>query len=614
MTSALSSFEDERWMLPYEPLPNARWIRLLTLKSATYSGDPSIVKVNLHMARLEDADYEAISYYWVHSTLGRDIDCNGVTRAIPLNLYNALRKLQPAPGSKDRVLWADPICIDRSDEAELNSQISMRGSIFKNAKSVQIWLGHDLYDDARPAFELCQEIRAYYSDGYHSDEDSTWFDLPDSPSSDASFLDPSRWRHLQTLSQLPWFTGLWGLQEVGLAQAADVHWGGASTKFSELMEAFTHINLHSCLISLVSEYGFDFSSIHNWWQIGCTYDTAKTWKNECPYSRFATTHPDFPQRQDLLSILLLGSRFKAGAPHDYIYAHLSHPAALREGVTPFVKVDYTQFEWNLYADVDEYFLNEKYGLLLLSAVQHQERIFQASWMPMWDDALLANLIAPIPGSTRWYDASLTSDKTENPPKPASVNGVYLTVRGVVLDTVSACSNTFERTADSIAEHPVVAALALDQTPLDAEKSDALSLVLIAGMDGNSGKAAEDDIRKHRANFQAYCLQKENLELVHQQLYLKEIGDGNVYKRNLDYYCKGRRVFRTADGRFGLGPAIMREGDQCCVLLGSSVPFIIRRAGTNYKLVGECYIHGVMRGEIVKHKLQAQQVVEDIVLE
>jgi hypothetical protein len=36
-----------------------------------------------------------------------------------------------------------------------------------------------------------------------------------------------------------------------------------------------------------------------------------------------------------------------------------------------------------------------------------------------------------------------------------------------------------------------------------------------------------------------------------------------------------------------------------VLLGGSVPFVLRRVKTHFTLVGECYVHGVMKGEAIQ---------------
>ena len=63
---------------------------------------------------------------------------------------------------------------------------------------------------------------------------------------------------------------------------------------------------------------------------------------------------------------------------------------------------------------------------------------------------------------------------------------------------------------------------------------------------------------------------------------------------------GRRIYRTETGRLGLGPAAMREGDEICVLIGGSVPFVIRsRKPEGWFLVGETYLHdlGIMLGQV-----------------
>lgn len=62
----------------------------------------------------------------------------------------------------------------------------------------------------------------------------------------------------------------------------------------------------------------------------------------------------------------------------------------------------------------------------------------------------------------------------------------------------------------------------------------------------------------------------------------------------------RTLFVTQTGYIGLGPLTMQATDMVCVLLGCSVPVVIRREGPNrLVLVGECYMHGIMDGEALK---------------
>ena len=61
----------------------------------------------------------------------------------------------------------------------------------------------------------------------------------------------------------------------------------------------------------------------------------------------------------------------------------------------------------------------------------------------------------------------------------------------------------------------------------------------------------------------------------------------------------KTLFTTASGHLGIGTRLMEVGDKICVLFGGEVLFILRPAGENYKLVGECYVHGLMHGEAME---------------
>jgi hypothetical protein len=63
----------------------------------------------------------------------------------------------------------------------------------------------------------------------------------------------------------------------------------------------------------------------------------------------------------------------------------------------------------------------------------------------------------------------------------------------------------------------------------------------------------------------------------------------------------RRLITMNVGHIGTGPCRVRKGDRICVLLGCSIPLILRpREGQpSYQVVGECYLHGFMDGEVLK---------------
>ena len=61
-------------------------------------------------------------------------------------------------------------------------------------------------------------------------------------------------------------------------------------------------------------------------------------------------------------------------------------------------------------------------------------------------------------------------------------------------------------------------------------------------------------------------------------------------------CNGRRIATTSSQHIGRVPAEAELGDQVSILLGEQVPFILRKRRDHYTLVGEAYIHGIMKGE------------------
>ena len=63
--------------------------------------------------------------------------------------------------------------------------------------------------------------------------------------------------------------------------------------------------------------------------------------------------------------------------------------------------------------------------------------------------------------------------------------------------------------------------------------------------------------------------------------------------------KIRRLGVTAKRYLGLFPQGAQVGDHVCVFTGACVPFVIRRHETEnkYQLIGECYVHGIMDGEV-----------------
>jgi hypothetical protein len=69
------------------------------------------------------------------------------------------------------------------------------------------------------------------------------------------------------------------------------------------------------------------------------------------------------------------------------------------------------------------------------------------------------------------------------------------------------------------------------------------------------------------------------------------------------YTLNRRMIITEKGYLGLPACAAKEGDRLTICKGSSVPLILRMAehGDRGSLVGDAYVHGIMKGEIFEEK-------------
>ncbi|KAK5659322.1 hypothetical protein OQA88_1415 [Cercophora sp. LCS_1] len=58
----------------------------------------------------------------------------------------------------------------------------------------------------------------------------------------------------------------------------------------------------------------------------------------------------------------------------------------------------------------------------------------------------------------------------------------------------------------------------------------------------------------------------------------------------------RRLFVTGSSYLGLGPKGVERDDEVWVVEGARVPFVLRKEGEKWRLLGEAYLHGFMDGE------------------
>lgn len=59
------------------------------------------------------------------------------------------------------------------------------------------------------------------------------------------------------------------------------------------------------------------------------------------------------------------------------------------------------------------------------------------------------------------------------------------------------------------------------------------------------------------------------------------------------------MFKTKEGRVGIGTKSIHLEDKSALVKGCRVPVVLRQERVFYKLVGSCYIAGIMQGEAVR---------------
>ena len=80
---------------------------------------------------------------------------------------------------------------------------------------------------------------------------------------------------------------------------------------------------------------------------------------------------------------------------------------------------------------------------------------------------------------------------------------------------------------------------------------------------------------------------------------------DVYDKEYRAVTLRRWLFKTRKGYIGLGPQLLKPGDEIFMIQRSKVPFILRKTskeGGAHRLVGETYVHGFMHGEMMTPEL------------
>ena len=603
----------------YEPLPAEGWTRILEL----HPGAGTLAS-NLRHAKTEDAAlaYEALSYVWGNDALQIqvDIECDGRTLSIGSNLACALMHVRSEVVA--RQLWVDAICIDQSNKDERSQQVQQMDRIYANAKNVLVWLGEDLAGEADECFGLIQDTNAILMgmlSRYGKVED-----IPPISYGKASICtDQVSWDMVRRLISLAWFTRVWVLQEIGLARSAMILYGKSSMDWSQLVELMLFITSR---VDVGAHTGLILSGkIWDVYEdIWCTFKNETSWRNELPLTKSLNqAHGS----QCFTEILNVARHYQATDPRDHVYAFWGHPSAAHragEG-SQLLSVNYTMSVDDVYLEIASHILmHDPQSWTVLSCVDHKPdspSLFgqRPSWVPRWEEGWH---VYTLGYPSMWYRAG--GCQAEPFQASLSRSDSSLGVRGVLFDTIVWTSGSFkdeelriepqrkgvplQRVWRELEQHHITSIYG----HCSEEREYAYSLVLIAG------RAADDGPAEASPSLQKSVYQNYNA-LFHQRA--DETNEVRRYTVNQRRALHNRRIFLTSKGYYGVGHNLLEIGDKCLVIRGANVPFVIRKAQSaqqngqrsrQYRLIGEAYIQGIMKGEVFDNHSRAPESEIDII--
>ena len=135
--------------------------------------------------------------------------------------------------------------------------------------------------------------------------------------------------------------------------------------------------------------------------------------------------------------------------------------------------------------------------------------------------------------------------------------------------------------------------------------DDIARVLLAGLNANEDTATQDDLRGFFDLLEYFDYE----QIWDTQATQDRMAAMNTYWTNMSF-CLNRRVLVTDANSIALGPKLTRAGDEVVIFYGGNVPFVLRPDGEQYRLVGECYVQGVMQGEAMnKHIVEGSPSIE-----
>jgi len=598
LISRLASGRLANNLYKYDPLQTSTSIRLLELDPGQ---SEDVLICHLRTVEIDNAPpYEAISYVWGNQSAEVRVVCEGKLLWITPNLKDILRRVRMQ--EERRLLWADAICIDQENLQEKSQQVWMMRKIFSSARRVLVWLGHNT-DNNTLALPLIQRIGQLYCE--HNSITVQDLHIGDFRSLrefelDKLSYDAAAWDSFFQFYGLPYFTRTWCIREINSSRESLAMYGREEIDFDLIALAARFPSYEPSKFRILQHMDDDKGIGH-----------ASIMRRRAP------------NRLTLRGVLEITCGFLCSDTRDKIYSTLDFSAPDEGGTWVFP--DYTKPAVQVFLETAKLMLKED-GLQLLSHVLHNSHWLSdypvsdnwPSWVPRWEH----NFFLPF-SRVPHFDASLGLE-----PSNYVVVDSLLKLQGLYIDTVSNVEEALQWSLFDFSS-PSDGQASFTKMWRKYARGEKSATTYPTGETFRTAFACTmcGGYIENLNYFEAYTdklLSFADTEMAHTTEDVAPIYEHheNQYHPNVDPYGYqllaqqvgiARQVFNTLKGYLGIGPNIQQPNDQIWVLLGAKSPFLLRPKGDYFLVVGECYVHGFMKGEAIKEMNEGRLMVKDIVL-
>jgi len=570
-------------------------IRLLELLPG--EGD-ALLNCNLVHVFLEDKPaYEALSYCWGDTARLLPIQCGTGRLNITENLQAALLSLRKE--NEVRIIWVDALCINQDDLLERSQQVQIMRNIYQAARKTLVWLGSDS-EEMKKGFQLVPYLHRVFVQAFEGHPHVVRSNPHILAHPSVAELKRQRrlFEYFEAIEQRPYFSRVWIIQELAMSwEKFDIICGPIKISWAEY---FAARNTFACLRLCQPNPRIP---------LGSFMQLAETAINVA-----LLRYPP------LLTLLDKYRSFKSTDPRDKVYALLGL-GELKDLRMLGVEVSYQLGVEEVFTRLAMSYLQRDGNFDILSYVHHGlNPLGLPTWVPDWAQQEIGSISFR---SEAFFNPSPCPNQAGGPLAPSmviSTDRKRLTVDGILVDKIAkvGCCVSYNKKCNCPELRParnfhdwaeIAGIYDTDEYVTGGSAGDAFIITMTAGHPLTTFATIKEDfiywykkirISERIKNGESVrglsartmrdpWLNAGTSETPHQV-------PSEVMQKSM-IYCNDRRFGLTSKKYFALVPGETVEGDVISIFKGGKYPFVLRRESLGWSLIGECYIYGMMQGEM-----------------